>query len=61
MSILGKVFKTAIHTVTTPIDIVKDVVTLGGVITGEEEPHTLQKLKKILEDVDELGEEIDDL
>ena len=61
MSILGKAFKTIVHTVSTPVDVIKDIVTLGGSITGEEEPHTLQKIKKILEDVDELGEEIDDL
>jgi len=61
MSILSKLTKTLIHTATTPIDIVKDVVTLGGAITEEDEPYTLQKAKKILEDIDELGNEIDDL
>jgi len=40
---------------------VKDVATLGGVITEEDEPYSLQKAKKVLEDLDELGDEIDDL
>lgn len=61
MSILGKAFKTITHTMSTPVDVIKDIVTLGGVITGEEEPHTIQKIKKIIDDIDELGEEIDDL
>ena len=61
MGILRKLAKTVIHTATAPIDIVKDVATLGGVITGEDEPYSLQKAKKVLEDLDELGDEIDDL
>jgi len=61
MSIFGKLTKTLIHTATAPIDIVKDVATLGGVITEEDEPYSLQKAKKVLEDLDELGDEIDDL
>ena len=40
---------------------VKDVATLGGVITEEDETYSLQKAKKVLEDLDELGDEIDDL
>jgi len=61
MSIFGKLTKTIIHTATTPINIIKDVATLGGAITEEDEPYTLQKAKKILEDLDELGDKIDDL
>jgi hypothetical protein len=61
MSILSKLTKTLIHTATTPIEIAKDVVTLGGVINEEDEPYTVQKIKKVLEDIDELSDEIDDL
>ena len=61
MSILGKVFKTVVHTATAPVDVVKDVVTLGGALTDEDEPYTRKKLSKILDDVEELSDEIDDL
>ena len=42
MGLLSKLIK---HTVTLPINVIKDVVTLGGVITDEE-----SALKKQLED-----------
>jgi len=61
MGILRKLAKTVIHTATAPIDIVKDVATLGGVITEEDEPYSIQKAKKILDDWEELENEIDDL
>jgi len=61
MGIFGKLTKAIIHTATTPIDIIKDVATLGGAITDESKPHTLQKVDKILEDIDEFGDEINDL
>jgi hypothetical protein len=61
MGILGKTFKTLIHTATSPIDVAKDVVTLGGVLTDEDEPYTKKKLSKILEDIEELSDEVDDL
>jgi len=55
------VFKTVVHTATAPVDVVKDVVTLGGALTDEDEPYTRKKLSKILDDVEELSDEIDDL
>jgi len=56
MGLFGKLIKLAINTATTPIDIAKDVVTLGGSIT-DEESATLAKLRKLQEDVDDLGED----
>ena len=38
MGLFGKLLKTTIDIVTTPIDIVKDAVTLGGTLTDEDEP-----------------------
>ena len=61
MGLLGKTFKTLVHAATTPIDVVKDVATLGGVITDENEPYTKKKISKIIEDLEELSDEIDDL
>ena len=61
MDLLGKLFKTAIHTVTAPIEIVKDVATLGGVLTDEEESYTAQRIRKLAKDTKEIGEAVDDL
>jgi hypothetical protein len=56
MGLFGKLIKLAINTATTPIDIAKDVVTLGGSIT-DEESATLAKLRKLQEEVDDLDED----
>lgn len=52
---LGKIFKTVVDVALTPIEVVKDVVTLGGVATDERKPYTLQHLDKIAEDLDEIA------
>ena len=61
MGLFGKLLRTAIHTVTLPVDVVKDVATMGGVLTDEEEPYTVQKAKKIKEDTDGIGKDVDKL
>jgi hypothetical protein len=61
MSIFGKLVKTAFDTVTLPIDVAKDVVTMGGAMTEKDKPYTVEKLKKLLDDGKELRDEIDDL
>lgn len=61
MSIFGKLLKTGLHVVTTPIDIVKDVATLGGALTDQAKPYTAQKLQKLGDDLEEIEDEIDDL
>jgi len=53
MGLFGGLFKLAADVVTTPLDIVKDVVTLGGEIT-DEESAILKKLGKLDDDMDEL-------
>ncbi len=61
MSLFGKFTKTLLHTVSAPIDVVKDVVTLGGALADEDEPYTSKKVKKIMDDLEEVGDEIDSL
>ena len=60
MSIFKKLIKAGVDTALTPVEIVKDEATLGGVSTGKEKPYTqdrLEKIKKALEDAyDELDE-----
>lgn len=60
MGIFGKLIKTTIDIATTPIDIVKDVSTLGGAIT-EEESALVKKVKRLKEDVEEIRDEADKL
>lgn len=61
MSIFGKLLKTGFDVVTSPIDVVKDVATMGGALTGERETYTGKKLKQIGQDLDEVRDEIDEL
>ena len=37
--------------VETPIAMVKDVVTLGGVLNDQDEPNTMTALKKVVKNV----------
>jgi len=37
--------------VETPIAVVKDVVTLGGALTDQDEPSTVTALKKVVKNV----------
>lgn len=61
MGIFRKLLKTGIHVVTTPIEVVKDVATLGGLNTGRDESYTSERLRKIAEDGGEVEREIDRL
>lgn len=59
MGLFDKLLKTTIHIATTPLDIVKDVVTLGG--DDFNETATEKKFKKIGNDFDEIENEIDNI
>lgn len=61
MSLFGKLLKTSLNIITTPVDIVKDVATLGGDTVDGGDSYTEKKLKKILENTEEIQDEIDDL
>jgi hypothetical protein len=52
MSIFGKLIKAVVNVAVLPIEIVKDVGTLGGVCTkGDFEPYTKERLEKLVEDI----------
>ena len=55
MNLLNKLAKLGEDIITTPFSVAKDVVTMGGALT-DEESSTVKKLKKIVEDLDELAE-----
>lgn len=52
MGFLGGLFSMALDVIETPIAIVKDVVTLGGALTDEDEPYTAQKIGELSDDYD---------
>jgi uncharacterized protein Yka (UPF0111/DUF47 family) len=61
MGLLGSLLKTTIHVATTPLEVVKDVATLGGVLTDQDEPYAVQRIKKLARDIQEVEDEVDDL
>ena len=60
MGFLTQLTKTGLDIVTAPVAIVKDTVTMGGALTDEDEPATIKKLKRIVEDVESLPDSVDD-
>jgi hypothetical protein len=43
--------KATVAVVTTPVDVVADVVTMGGAMTDQDKPYTAQKLEKVMENL----------
>lgn len=52
MSLFGKLVKTVVNVATLPVAVVKDVVTLGNVASGND-TYTEQKLQQIKKEADE--------
>lgn len=61
MGLFNKLLKTGLNVVTAPIDVVKDVMTLGGDLIEGGETYTGKKFKKIIKNTEEIQDEIDDL
>lgn len=53
MKLFGQIIRTAVNTALLPVAVVKDVVTLGGVSTDNDEPYTIEQLRKIKEEAEE--------
>ena len=50
---LGDLVKAAVGVVIeTPIAVVADVVTMGGVLTDKDQPYTATALEKVMENVE---------
>lgn len=58
MGFLGKLTAAVIQTAFIPVAIIKDVATMGGVLTDKNSTYTGQRLKEISKTVDDV---IDDL
>jgi hypothetical protein len=48
-----KLLKAAVGIVTLPVDVVADVVTLGGSLTDKDEPYTVRKAGHIMDNLDD--------
>jgi len=53
--------KTGFDIATLPVDLVKDVATMGGAVNGEHRTYTGKKLETLGDDLDEVRDELDDL
>jgi hypothetical protein len=54
MSLFGKIVKTVVNVAALPIELAKDIGTLGGVATkGEFRPYTQERIEKLVEDADD--------
>lgn len=61
MSLLGKLLKTTIDIATIPVAIIKDAATMGGALIDEDEPYTVSSFERIVDDIDEVKDEVDNL
>lgn len=52
MSLFGAIVKTVVNVATLPVAVVKDVVTLGNIASGDE-PYTVQKIEQIKKEANE--------
>ena len=60
MKIFGQVVRTIVNTTMLPVELVKDVFTLGGVCTkGDFEPYTAERLKQLKEAGEEIKKYLD--
>jgi hypothetical protein len=54
MKLFGQLVRTVVNTAILPVEVAKDVLTLGGVCTkGEFEPYTAERLQKLKEEAKE--------
>lgn len=52
-NVLKGLTKAVVSAATLPIDIVADVITIGGTMTDQEKPYTAKKLEKMIDGIDE--------
>jgi len=45
--------KAVVNVAVTPVDIVADVITLGGALTDKDKPYTVKRAEKIMDNLDE--------
>lgn len=54
----GKLIRAAYDTVTLPVAVAADLVTCGGALSDRDEPYTVEKAKRIVDDVLTAGDDL---
>lgn len=52
MKLFGQLVRTVVNVAALPLEVVKDVVTLGGVCTEQKQSYTVQRVEKLVEDAE---------
>lgn len=60
MGLFDQLVKVVARTVTLPVSVAKDAVTLGGVLDDSGEIATIEHLKKLVEDIDDLPDSVNE-
>lgn len=60
MGFFSSLTKTVLDVVVLPVEIAKDVVTLGGACTDQHEPYTMQRLKQANKDMNKAIDALDE-
>lgn len=55
MKLFGQLIRTVVNVAVLPVAVTKDVLTLGGIITEQNETYTQQQLEKLKEEAGENG------
>ena len=53
MKLFGQIVRTVVNTALVPVAVAKDVMTLGGVATGNGESYTAEQLRRLKEEAQE--------
>ena len=59
--ILKSVTKAALNVAVSPVDMAKDLVTLGGIATDKEEPYTVKRVKMVGKHLNNAGQKVEEL
>lgn len=60
MGFLRKLLGAAVDVVLTPVEVIKDVATLGGVLTDNDETYTGKRLEKALDKISDSADDAAD-
>ncbi len=59
MGFFSSFAKTVLDVAVLPVEVVKDVATLGGSLTNQQEPYTLRRLKQANTDMNKTIDSLD--
>jgi hypothetical protein len=57
MGLIGNLISATVNTALLPVSVLKDSITVGGALTDEEEPATLSRVRKIIQDLEDGAED----